>query len=54
MFLDASDFAQSEKKHSHRFSIFCVFTQPRSLADIEVCPHHVRFTPESGHSHPMG
>ena len=32
MFLGAPDFARSEKKHSHRFSIFCVFTQPRSFA----------------------
>ena len=34
MFLGAPDFARSEKKHSHRFSIFCVFTQPRSQADM--------------------
>ena len=49
MFLGAPDFARSEKKHSHRFSIFCVFTQPRSEADIQRSPDDVRFAPESGH-----
>ena len=50
MFLGAPDFARSEKKHSHRFSIFCVFTQPRSKADMTPLIFDVRFTPKSGHS----
>ena len=44
MFLGAPDFARSEKKHSHRFSIFCVFTQPRSKADILRCSKERRYS----------
>ena len=51
MFLGAPDFARSEKKHSHRFSIFCVFTQPvGSKADVTLLNFDVRFSPESEHS----
>ena len=48
MFLGAPDFARSEKKHSHRFSIFCVFTQPRSLAATRPGRRRGSYTPESG------
>ena len=40
MFLGAPDFARSEKKHSHRFSIFCVFTFATDpfCVSAEQCP----------------
>ena len=47
MFLGAPDFARSEKKHSHRFSIFCVFTQPRSKADVTLLNFDVRIPPKA-------
>ena len=46
-FPSESGFSWSKKKHSRDFSIFRVFTQPRSIASFERC-RHVGFTRDSG------